>query len=253
MDDNSRQRRKGPMSAGIDVANNVARIRQGTQLARAAATAFGVISANVWASAAIAIAIVIVVFALAFSGISAAGIPNNGPPPITEAGLSTIGASSGNAKCSIPSSGLCSVSSLSDLTANTDKKFADINIASKICQAESGGLPDRVNDHCLLPSSDPNNSDDYSVGLFQINMIGICTQAFSCFQLDPRKGRPCKDSAGNSTWCTIGNKSVLQDCVDKYTRISWNIQAALSLSSNSLKANGNSWTPWGTKDYCGIQ
>lgn len=120
---------------------------------------------------------------------------------------------SGNA-CTEPHEGRghCSVENLKRYFNGDQKKAI---IASMICKKESGSNPLALNTNC--------GTNDYSVGLFQINLVAHCAGAYanqSCRQLiDEQKRNVCE----------------LQ-----YRNPEENIKKLLQLSNN-----GNNWQPWG--------
>ncbi|MCL5071637.1 MAG: hypothetical protein M1308_12205 [Actinobacteria bacterium] len=127
--------------------------------------------------------------------------------------------------CQVATSGPCAVSNLlgyfGDITKATN--------ASMICNAESGGDPSSQNLGCLT-----GRSADYSIGLFQINMLAHCPGAFSSYSLNPPS-------------CTIGDQAVLDNCVNTYLDPAQNIQYAVQLSRN-----GTDWSAWSTASTCGL-
>ena len=83
--------------------------------------------------------------------------------------------------------GPCSVSSLMPYFGNDSTKSL---IASLICESESGSNPFSLNDNC--------RTNDYSVGLFQINAVAHCPGAYgnlSCRNLlDIQKRSVCENN-----------------------------------------------------------
>ena len=124
---------------------------------------------------------------------------------------------SGSNSCTAPyeGTGYCSVNSLLG-TFNGNQQQA--LIASMICQAESRSNPFAVNTVCK-----PGIAEDYSVGLFQINLTVHCPGAYGdsdCTQLiDIEKRNVCEQT--------------LKDPLS-------NIQKMFALSA------GTYWTPWST-------
>lgn len=92
-------------------------------------------------------------------------------------------------------------------------------IASMICQAESGSNPFALNTNC--------NTNDYSAGLFQINLVAHCAGAYA--------GQSCRNPLD------LNKRSV---CEQKFKNPEENIKYAAQLSNN-----GASWTSWGTWGY----
>lgn len=125
--------------------------------------------------------------------------------------------------------GPCSVENLLEPFGN------DINKATKasiICNKESGSNPMAKNDGCLR-----GGTCDYSIGLFQINLLAHCPGAFSSYSC-PR---------GGPASCTVGNQSILQACETKLLNPIKNIEEAVRISSN-----GTNWKPWSAAAVCGI-
>lgn len=123
--------------------------------------------------------------------------------------------------------GYCSVENLSRFFNNSDA----VGKASQICAVESGGNPSALNDGCLI-----HRSADYSVGLFQINLLpsNRCPGAFSSYTLAPPS-------------CTISSQTVLDECVARLRNPDENIRQAVIISGG-----GRNWSPWGAAKYCGI-
>jgi len=129
-----------------------------------------------------------------------------------------------------PGSGPCSVENLLPYFDNSVDKATK---ASKICNRESGSNPMSKNDGCLNGSS-----CDYSIGLFQVNLLAHCPGAFSSYSC-PR---------GGPASCTVGNRSILEACERRLLDPVENIKEAVRISSN-----GTNWVPWSAAAVCGIQ
>jgi|GEM_PF-5384146 len=94
--------------------------------------------------------------------------------------------------------------------------------ASIICNAESGGDPSSMNCGCLT-----GDSVDYSIGLFQINLLAhCCADAF--------------DFTWNPPSCTMKDKSAIDACAEKYFNADENINYAVNLYQQV------GWQPWST-------
>ena len=134
--------------------------------------------------------------------------------------------------------------------------------ASRICQKESGSSPYAFNDRCI-----EGTSVDYSVGLFQINMLPRCPGSF----LDG-SGNPDTSAAYDAydLPCTITDQVNLNECalsklaIGSYAqpRINANLPAGASpiqqdtLAEEAIKADNNikamvqlrkawgNWQPW---------
>lgn len=102
--------------------------------------------------------------------------------------------------------------------------------ASQICGVESGGNPAAFNDGCTT-----GKSVDYSVGLFQINLLAHCPGAFSDFTWDPPS-------------CTVADQAILDQCYYDMLDPIKNIEKAVELSGG-----GTNWCPWAAsrEKYCG--
>lgn len=222
-DQDSRSRRKGTLDTLNDVYTAVSRARQGFQIA-------GMVAANFWVIIGVASAITLFVFILTFTGGEAAGIPGSGTEVDRQASTSTPSGKDNSLTCSI-GGGLCSPENLSAFGSNA-------TTASKICKTESGGVSTVINKNCLK-----GISVDYSVGLFQFNMMAQCAQAFSCLDTNTKDGPGCP----GGTYCVIGNQAVLDDCARRFSDVSFNIQQAVSLSKG-----GSDWSHWGAAYACGI-
>jgi hypothetical protein len=137
----------------------------------------------------------------------------DGPPPGT-CGLGT---------------GPCSVDFLEPYFGNDEIKARQ---ASMICNMESGSFPNRINYGCL-----DGTSVDYSIGLFQINLLAHCPGAFSSYTWDPPS-------------CTIGNQTILDNCTDQYLDPVQNILKAYDLSKCADECD---WSPWrNAAEACGL-
>lgn len=225
-DQNSRQQRRGLVDRANSAFTTGRRIYKLTSKARTA----GILAANpeVWAVVGSVVLIVLIVFGMTLSTGEAADIPtdtNGGQNSQTSTPISHIGG-----KCSMGTN-LCSPQNLSVFGSNA-------TTASTICNTESGGQSDVINKSCLT-----GVSVDYSVGLFQFNMMAQCPQAFSCLDTTTRDGPNCP----GSTYCTIGNQAILNDCVARFSNTTSNIQAAVQLSKS-----GTDWSHWGAAYACGI-
>ncbi len=148
------------------------------------------------------------------------------------------GSTPGTGKCETIPSGACSVDNLKGYFGNDIAKATN---ASQICNVESGGNEFALNDNCLR-----GTTYDYSVGLFQINLLAHSV-------VDPVSGQTLncpsafsvKDSS--SSRCAIGDQSLLSRCVDILQNADNNINKAVEVSSN-----GTNWNPWSAAGVCGI-
>lgn len=112
--------------------------------------------------------------------------------------------------------------------------------ASRICQRESGSNPNALNDRCLT-----GTSVDYSVGLFQINALAQCEEAFA-------------DGAGNPGGsdfydpydlpCTIIDQAKLDSCISQFNTVEGNIKKMVS-----MRVAWQNWEAWSAAGACNIQ
>ncbi len=115
-----------------------------------------------------------------------------------------------------------------------------VNQASEICNVESDGSnPMAKNFDCIS-----GKSRDYSVGLFQINLLAHCDGAFAYTQ--DERGRPIPVMP-----CQIIDQTKLNQCLDTYytgaNAIDNNIKKAVDISNH-----GTDWSAWGAAYYCKI-
>lgn len=147
----------------------------------------------------------------------------------------------GSGTCS-EGTGECSVENLlpyfgNDVVAATK--------ASQICNLESGSSPTAKNLSCLT-----GGSVDFSIGLFQINLLAHCADAFTGYTWTPPScsiqsdGTNCTDIDPRITTC---NKT-LKQCLIRFLNPAQNIDYAVGLSRN-----GTSWGAWKTaSEKCGF-
>jgi len=135
------------------------------------------------------------------------------PPP---------GGPPGAAKCEkAPQESLCSVEEMKK--AGWEGCAAEQ--ASIICWGESGGNPEAFNNGC-----EKGTSLDYSVGLFQINLLAHCPGALD-YTEDPIS-------------CTIRDPQKLNSCMNFFKDGENNKQYAFQLYSQ------RGWSPWGVYKKC---
>jgi len=136
---------------------------------------------------------------------------------------------SGSPSGAVPGGGYCSQSYLSQFFDPGDAAGA-----SCICNTESGGNPDAINCGCLSGSS-----FDYSIGLFQINLLAHCDG-----------GAPFDK---NPPMCTIKDKDRVIECANMFFDPANNVQKAVALTKD-LKSRGYSpWCPWiNAAKACGL-
>lgn len=129
--------------------------------------------------------------------------------------------------------GPCSVENLLPYFGNDLTKATN---ASMVCHLESGGNSNALNDRCLTSYPPGSRTYDYSVGLFQINLLAHCANdAF-----DSGWGPP--------PYCTILDQAKVNSCKIKYSDPDENIKYAVQLSQN-----GTTWAPWkAAAGICGL-
>ncbi len=103
--------------------------------------------------------------------------------------------------------------------------------ASIICNAESGGNPNALNDGCLS-----GKSVDYSVGLFQINLLAHHCPEYFNYSWEPPQ---CEITA---------SELAVTQCASEVLQPEVNIRKAWEISGA-----GSSWGAWATakEKYCG--
>ena len=129
----------------------------------------------------------------------------------------------GGGRCE-PGTGLCRIANLRRFFPRSAARAASI-----ICNMESAGNPSALNCGCF-----EGRSVDYSVGLFQINILAHCPGAMSYTWSPPS--------------CTVLDPARVDSCLSFYFDADNNIRKAVSLSSN-----GTNWSPWArTAGICGL-
>lgn len=134
-------------------------------------------------------------------------------------------------QCVINQTGYCSVSCLAPFFGGDVTKAKK---AAQICYRESGGNPFATNKGCLPPNP---SSQDYSLGLFQINLLAHCAGAL-------------ENEWKTARMCTILDQNKLTACENRFYDAVENIRFAVRLSGG-----GTNWTPWSAAlpRYCNIQ
>ncbi len=102
--------------------------------------------------------------------------------------------------------------------------------ASIICQGESSSIPEGNDNLGCFNVNLSERTADYSIGLFQINLLAHCPQAIT-YTLNP-------------ITCAIINQQKLNQCVEYYHIPENNIEKAVALYNESLSINGSGWYPW---------
>lgn len=109
--------------------------------------------------------------------------------------------------------------------------------ASIICQKESGSQPDSINRGCLR--ADPaSRTQEYSVGLFQINLW---------FDSRCEAGATLIDKVDTKPYSCKENPDYFEVCTDEFKDPDRNIRFAVALSGQ-----GTNWTDWSAAAACNI-
>lgn len=177
--------------------------------------------------------------------------------------------------CEVPTVGFCAVDS--PITRLRETFGVQAENAARICGRESGwagaGAATIVNDSCLRPDlrewvnrSAPNTAD-YSVGLFQINLLSHPSQTFQnsaegaslrdALRAVGREGKNCFEAFSNwqayrysSQWgglsCEVGDPVLLGACR------SWLQNPENNVAYARYIFGGSGWGPWSTARGCGI-
>lgn len=150
----------------------------------------------------------------------------SGPEPLVGLGsgdCTPVGGTTFTGTCN-PGVGPCSPGNLEGFfrsagCSNPGQKALE---ASKICNLESGSNPLATNCSCLT-----GGTCDYSIGLFQINLLAHCAASagfdFNCALKQ----------------CTITDQSLVDSCAQKYYDANENIRYMIQISGC-----GTNWTPW---------
>lgn len=118
----------------------------------------------------------------------------------------------------------CSVDYLKSYFGGDENKARQ---ASIICNKESGSNPGARNTDC--------GTNDYSIGLFQINLVAHCPDAYGAGTWGPQSCDNLID---------VSKRDV---CETKYADPIENIKKAVEISSG-----GTYWIPWPSAKVCGI-
>jgi hypothetical protein len=159
------------------------------------------------------------------------------PPP----GGSVVGAG----VCEV-GGGFCSPSYLMSITQGYDGQGWDPHaacIASIICNRESGGNPSAINCGCLT-----GTSVDYSVGLFQINLLSHSTPDLRCYDAFEYSCTYSWCDIQGPVGCTILDQNVVDQCADYYFDPTNNIIKAYQMS-----LGGTRWDPWAAGTSCATE
>lgn len=113
--------------------------------------------------------------------------------------------------------------------------------ASIICQQESGGNQSAKNISCF------DGGTDYSIGLFQFNMMAHCPGCLANPLGYTNQDGPIYYTSGISP-CTTVNQSRLDEYTAAYLSPDYNLQRMFELSNG-----GQDWGAWSAARYCGIE
>lgn len=133
---------------------------------------------------------------------------------------------------------------------NNDEKEA--KIASKICSLESGGgNAFALNDRCLASKyPDPaKRTRDYSVGLFQINLLAHQKDHCDGVLIDNWNTKdPIDNTFMRSCSIVAGKESTLNSCVNKLYGVDYNIKAMIKIRDAYISYFGwdKRWNAWST-------
>jgi len=170
--------------------------------------------------------------------------------------------------CPVPQTGLCAVN---DPQTQLSVNFGDhANEAAQICSRESTGVAEAINDACRLNpehNRTGNHSADYSVGLFQINMLSHPNPAFlevsegaslkKAISDIGRDGKTCYQAFANwqdyQNTTNYGNACVISDLTLLDTCVKWFQDPANNVAfARNMSGAGTSWGPWSTAPACNI-
>lgn len=127
--------------------------------------------------------------------------------------------------------------------------------ASAICNIESSGVANALNNGCRQPLGTSHNTCDYSVGLFQVNCLAKLGQSvvpYSCPCVERRaRGESCPEELEHMNSCNINSQNAerVAQCVSDWSDAEGNIAEMLRLSNNGTNWSGGHWS--GAR-YCGI-
>lgn len=132
----------------------------------------------------------------------------------------------GSTRCQL-GTGLCAPSGPGSAIASAGFTGCRANQASIICNVESGGDASVANLGCTT-----GRSLDYSIGLFQINLLAHCEGAFNY-------------GWGPPPWCTVLDQDKVDACENTFYDPDQNAAYAYTLSNG-----GENWSPWAAYDVC---
>jgi hypothetical protein len=175
------------------------------------------------------------------------------------------GGNGGGGICEVAASGHCSPSNFSAIFGQ------QADNASRICNGESiGGRPRIINDGCLYNRVHQTriHTWDYSVGLFQINMLSHPSPIFlrttaglslaNKIAEIGRAGKTCYNAFDyvtlttprdkwDTSFCNVIDQELLSTCVSWFQEPENNIAYAGFMSNG-----GQYWGPWSVARSCGI-
>ncbi len=184
-------------------------------------------------------------------------------------GSNTGGSGGGSGACDYQTTGNCSISNIQEVTGWDEAKA---KIASAICWRESGGSATAENRSCNYGTDGIDNDGDgrtdsadswlrqsragisfwsfdggtldYSVGLFQINVLAHCSEAGPDYSDLP-------DSEADAATtpplhCSFSNTAARNACVGRLKDATGNI-----LEMKRISQDGTNWGPWGGAPACG--
>ncbi|MCB9801836.1 MAG: hypothetical protein H6774_01985 [Pseudomonadales bacterium] len=131
----------------------------------------------------------------------------------------------------------CSISAIQSFTGWDE---ARARTASIICNVESGGNPNVANTSCLV-----GGTVDYSIGLFQINLLAHGTPGILFDANGRTNGSPGYDPT--AVPCSVANAALLEQNETYYFIPDNNLRKMVELSND-----GTNWQPWAAASYCGI-
>ena len=156
---------------------------------------------------------------------------------------------------STPPGGMCSFGS-NDCSVENLRTYFSTELAAQqasiICQRESGSNPAASNKTCKRPSG----TLDYSIGLFQINLLAHCSSnmlkdyypgGYSGPAFNARDVFKYNGSSPAFPPCVVLDQQKLDMCEEVMLVAENNIDVAKRMSSD-----GQNWVPWSAAKACGI-
>ena len=181
------------------------------------------------------------------------GIPID-PTPFCSGQASTGGPvvpPGGGGACSVPTNSGNYCHPDAKISPNISSAFgSQAKNAAIACRRESNGNPAIVNNGCLV-----GRSAEYSVGLFQINILvhpdrGLMPKDLAV-ELNQLGAGNCRDGfnwgGGLSPNCSVRNQRVIDVCRRYFSDPANNISYAKELYDRA------GWKPWSGARACGIQ